>query len=248
VRLTILGCAGSFPGPDSAASCYLVEAAGVRVLLDLGSGALSAVQRHVDLDGLDAILISHLHPDRYLDLCGLYVARKYRPDGPAASVVVYGPADAADQVAAAYGVPADPGVRDQLDFRTYPDGAFHVGPLRVVATPVDHPVEAFGLRLEHAGRVLAYSGDTGPCDALVQLAKGADLFLCEASFHEGRDSATGMHLTGRQAAEYAGAAGAGLLVLTHIPAWNDPRRALIEARAAFDGRIELARPDESYDL
>ena len=97
MRLTIVGCAGSFPGPDSAASCYLVEAdddAGRRwrVLLDLGSGALGPLQRHLPLADLDAVLLSHLHPDHCADLCGLYVALRYNPAGrPERRLPVYGP-------------------------------------------------------------------------------------------------------------------------------------------------------------
>ncbi len=97
MRLTIVGCSGSFPGPDSPASCYLVEADDDsgrtwRVLLDLGNGSLGPLQRHVDLADLDALLISHLHPDHYMDACGLYVARRYHPAGAVGPALpVYGP-------------------------------------------------------------------------------------------------------------------------------------------------------------
>ena len=93
-----MGCAGSFPSPDSPASCYLVEADDGdgrtwRVVLDLGSGALGPLQRYTRLDALDAVVLSHLHPDHFVDVCGLYVARRYSPDGPVAGALpVYGPA------------------------------------------------------------------------------------------------------------------------------------------------------------
>jgi ribonuclease BN (tRNA processing enzyme) len=82
VRLTVIGCSGSFPGPDSPASCYLVESGGFRLLLDLGNGALGALQRHVGLYDIDAVCLSHLHADHCLDLCAYYVARTFHPDGP----------------------------------------------------------------------------------------------------------------------------------------------------------------------
>ncbi|MDP9418188.1 MAG: MBL fold metallo-hydrolase [Actinomycetota bacterium] len=250
MRLTVVGCAGSFPGPDSPASCYLLEAGGFHVLLDLGNGALGALQRYADIYAIDAVLLSHLHPDHCLDLCGYYVARTYRPEGPAPVLPVYGPAATAGRLADAYGGGREPGLTDRFEFRTLRDGTpYDVGPMRVIPRRVDHPGEAFGFRIEHDGAALAYSGDTGPCDALVELARDADLFACEAAFHEGRDDGvTGVHLTGRGAGEHAARARARRLVLTHLPSWNDPARALAEARSAYDGPIELARTGATYDV
>jgi ribonuclease BN (tRNA processing enzyme) len=113
---------------------------------------------------------------------------------------------------------------------------------------VVHPVEAFGLRVEHRGRVLAYSGDTDTCPALEELAKDADLLLAEASFQEDRDEIRGVHLTGRRAGEAAAAAGARRLVLTHIPIWTDGDVVLAEARGSYDGPVELARPGAVHEI
>src|SRR5487761_81872 len=99
VRLTVIGCSGSFPGPDSPASCYLVEADGFRLLLDLGNGALGALQRHAPLDGIDAVCLSHLHADHCLDLCSFWVARTYHPEGPRPRIPVYAPAGTAARMA-----------------------------------------------------------------------------------------------------------------------------------------------------
>jgi ribonuclease BN (tRNA processing enzyme) len=248
VKLTVVGCSGSFPGPESPASCYLVEADGFRLLLDLGSGALGALQRHIGVADVDAVALTHLHPDHCLDMCSYYVARRYHPGGPLPRIPVYGPSSTPARLARAYDVPAAPGMTGQFVFSRYPDGVFEVGPFRVSAVPVSHPVETYGLRVEHGGRVLAYSGDSAPCDGLVRVAKGADTFLCEASFHEGRDTVPDLHMNGRQAAEHATRAGAGRLLITHIPPWNDPRRTLAEASQAYDGPTDLARPDATYDI
>jgi ribonuclease BN (tRNA processing enzyme) len=246
MKLTVVGCSGSFPGPESPASCYLVEADGFRLLLDLGSGAVGALARYVSIYDIDAVLLSHLHPDHCMDLCGYYIARRYRPEGQSDRIPVYGPADTADRMATAYGLPLHPGMREQFDFKPLP-AEFGVGPFRVATQLMSHPIEAYGFRLEHAGKALAYSGDTAECPALITLAKDADLLLCEASFHVGRDEAPGVHLNGTQAAAHALAAGVDRLVLTHIPPWNDPARTLEEA-AAFRGPLELARQGASYTL
>jgi ribonuclease BN (tRNA processing enzyme) len=117
---------------------------------------------------------------------------------------------------------------------------------------MNHPVETFGFRLEHAGRSLAYSADTGQTDAVLRLARDADLLLCEASLVEpgpgGKDLPEGVHLTGRQAGQYATRAGAGQLVLTHLAPWNDPGRVVDEASQAFAGPMSLAASGVSMVL
>ncbi len=111
-----------------------------------------------------------------------------------------------------------------------------------------HPIAAYGLRVEADGRVIAYSGDTGPCQELVDLATGADLLLCESAFVEGGDNPVDLHLTGKQAGVAAAEAGVRRLVLTHIPPWHDPDVPLAEAREAFDGPLEVAVTGSTYDL
>ncbi|WP_166352870.1 MBL fold metallo-hydrolase [Phytoactinopolyspora limicola] len=251
MRLTVLGCSGSLPGPSSPASCYVVEAGGVRLVLDLGNGALGALQDHVGADGLgsiDAILISHLHPDHYIDLCGYYVALRYGPVHAGRRVPVWGPDHTAERLAIAFGENPDPGMSTEFDFRTYSDDAFHIGPLRVSTTRVRHPVDAYAIRIEHEGRSLVYSGDTGPAQALIDLARDADLLLCEASFRDGGDHPPDLHLTGVEAGQHARAAGARRLVVTHVPPWGDPDEAAAEARTAFDGPVEAAHAGAVWEL
>ena len=239
MRLTVIGCAGSFPGPDSPASCYLIEHDGFRLVLDLGNGALGALQQHIQLGDIDAIVLSHLHADHCLDLCGLYVAQRYHPDGPRPRIPVWGPHGTAARMARAYDLPDDPGMTGQFDFHDLVTGEHRIGPFTVTAARVNHPVEAYGLRVSADGRTLAYSGDTGESPALVQLAREADVAVFEASCLDAQP-APDVHLTARQAAEHAQAAGARVLVLTHLVAWNAPRQTLAEARPAFDGELMLA--------
>jgi ribonuclease BN (tRNA processing enzyme) len=255
VRLTVIGCSGSYPGPDSPASCYLLEAdfddgSGSRtwrVLMDLGSGALGALQQYVDPLSIDAVLLSHLHADHCLDLCGYYVMRKYHPDGPQPRLPVWGPSDTADRMARAYDLPADPGMTEEFDFRTYED-VVEIGPFAVAAVPVLHPVEAYGLRVTVGDGSFAYTGDTGPCEALDRLAGGADLLLAEASFRSGDDNPPEIHLTGTDGGELATRAGVGRLVITHIPPWFDKQAVLDEARAVWDGPVDLASPGSTYEV
>jgi ribonuclease BN (tRNA processing enzyme) len=240
VRLIVVGCSGSLPGPDSPASSYLVEAEGTRLLLDLGNGALGVLQRHADIADIDAVLLSHLHPDHCLDLCSLYVARRYGPDAGGPPIPVWGPAGTAERMATAYGLSPESRMAEAFDFRTYPDDSFDVGPFEVRAARVVHPVPAFAVRLDHDGRSIAYSGDTAATPALVDLASGADVFVCEAAFRDGEDHPPGMHLTGREAGQHAMAAGVGHLVVTHIPPWGHRAAAVAGAEAVFGGPVTAA--------
>lgn len=239
MQATVVGWAGSFPGPDSPASCYLVEAEGFRLVLDLGSGALGALQHYTDLSEVDAVCLSHLHADHCIDMTGYSVFQNYHPDGPRPTLPVYAPAGAAGRLGQALGSDSR-GLGEAFDFRVLVPGVMDIGPLRVTTGRMAHPVETFGFRLEHAGRVLAYSADTGPCDELVTLARGADVLLAEASYLDGPELPPGLHLTARQAAEHAARAAAAELVLTHLVAWNDPAVSEAQAAAAYDGPLRLA--------
>lgn len=258
----MLGCSGSGPGPASPAAGYLVRAGGAAVTLDMGNGTFGALQRHLDPFQLDAALFSHLHPDHCADFSSLVVSRKYHPSPPydvtERRLAVHAPAEAPDRFAAAYAATAaeraTTDLSDAFDFVALADGATAtVAGIAVEARAVDHLVETYALRLEHGGHSLVYSGDTGPCAALVELARGADVLLCEATWpHTGiwgdGEPPPGVHLSGRQAGEHATAAGVGRLVLTHVASWYDREAIFAEARAAFDGPVELAEADASYLL
>ena len=257
MHLTVVGCSGSTSGPDSPASCYLVQAPHdgrtFSLVLDLGPGSFGALQRYVDPSTVDAYALSHLHPDHCLDLCGAYVEGRYsahREIGPP----VHAPEDAAARILRAYDVPSrDGGGREPgtsidawFDFRAW-EPEQQIGPFRVATAPVDHPVEAYAIRLTESvpgGGSLVYSGDTGPCEALVGLARGeegngVDLLLVESAFLEGSDK-TGVHLTGPEAAAAGEQAGVRQVLLTHIPPWHDREEVLTEATPHFSGPISLA--------
>ena len=157
MRLTVVGCSGSIPSPYSAASCYLLEADGFRLVVDMGSGALGALQRYVRLAEVDAVALSHLHADHFIDMCSFWVARTYWPQG-VLRVPVYGPTDTATRIARAND---DPDVTGTFDFVRLIPGGHQIGPFTVTVGHVAHPVETFAFRFEHGGQVLTYSGDTG---------------------------------------------------------------------------------------
>jgi ribonuclease BN (tRNA processing enzyme) len=248
MKLTVVGCSGSFPSADSACSSYLVEADGFRLLIDFGSGSLSALQRYAGIGAVDAILLTHLHCDHMLDACTYVVVRRYAPGGPLPPLPVYAPMGAAERISAAYSAENEP-VDDVYTFYALQPGTFPIGPFTVTADRVNHPIETYGVRVEHNGGVLAYSSDTAPCDSLLRLAQGADLFLCEASYLDGVDNPPDLHLTGGEAGEAATKADVGKLLLTHlVPAWGSEASTVEAATAAYAGPVEVVRPGARYDL
>lgn len=264
MKLTILGASGSFAGPDNPASGYLLthtDADGRtwNVMLDCGNGSIGNLQKVLPICELDAVLVSHLHGDHFLDICGLEVYRSYHPEKPAQPLLdVWTPPGGADRCAEVTGNPngIPAGVdRSPFTFHDWQSGvAVQIGPFTVTPFDANHSMPAHVLRVEARGddgavQVLTYSGDTDSCAGLVAAARDADLFLCEAAYVEGRDDhIRDLHLTGRRAGEAATAAGAGRLVLTHIPAWTDPRVPCDEAAAVFDGPLELAVPLAEFVL
>ena len=243
MQLTVIGCSGSFPGPDSPASCYLLEAEEFRLVMDLGNGALGVLQQYAGLFEVDAVCVSHLHADHCVDLGGYWVARQYPPGGPRPPIPVYGPAGTVERVAGVLlgsGETGAASVRERFDVRELTVGTREIGPFRITTERMNHPVETFGFRVEHAGWKLAYSADTGETDALVRLAEGVDVLLSEASFQDNEGNPPNLHLTARQAGEHATRAGAGRLVLTHLVPWYDREQSLAEAAASYCGPLSAA--------
>ncbi|HEY0188445.1 MAG TPA: MBL fold metallo-hydrolase [Cellulomonas sp.] len=261
MRLVVVGSAGSFPGPDSAASCYLVQAEGPdgaggtrtwNVLLDLGNGALGPLQRHLPPAALDAVAISHLHADHVADVVVLGVMLRYCPQGPRPEpLALHGPEGTRARLGQLAGHDPATSTDDHLAIGTWRAGVpVRVGPLTIEPVPVEHPVPAFGFRITGPAEddpartaTLAYTGDTDECAGLDALARGADVLLAEAAYLETTVGAPrGVHLTGRRAGAAAARGGVGRLLLTHLVAWNDAAESLAEARAEYDGPVELARP------
>ena len=246
MRLTVVGCSGSGPGPDSPASCYLVEHEGFRLLLDLGSGAFGTLQKVVSPDDVDAVLLSHLHADHCLDVAPFVVWRRYSGLTARGPVPLYAPVGADRRLRLAYDLSAG-AIDDVFEMLDIGPGSWDLGPFQVQTARTAHPVECYAFRLTAGGRSLVYTGDTGSCPAVVELARGADLLLAEAAHPDVPGLPADLHLTGREAGEHARDAGVGRLLLTHVPSWVDPQVQLADAGAVFPA-TELVGPLAVYEV
>ncbi len=237
LSVTVLGCSGSYPGRGSACSGYLVDDGTTRIWLDAGSGTLANLQHHLALDQVDAIFISHEHPDHWSDLEGWNIVLRYFLDRSA--FPVYAPSGLKDQTYD--GMP-------NVAWAEVADGdRVRIGTIEGTFSQTDHGRETLAVRVDAGGRSLGYSADTGPGWSLEALGAGLDLALCEATVPTDQEG-TMQHLSARQAGEQAKAAGVARLVLTHLWPTLDADRAREEGAAAFGGPVEVAAVGARYDV
>jgi ribonuclease BN (tRNA processing enzyme) len=242
LRLTVLGNSGSYAGPGGACSGYLVQAGHTTVWLDAGSGTLANLQRHVGLDQVDAIVLSHSHPDHWSDVEGFYVACRYVLGRQ--GVPVYAPRGLQRLLR----IGEDDG--QTLWWSTVAGGSeIDIGPMHLSFSRTEHPVETLAVRVDCDGRTFGYSADSGPGWSLEDLGPGLDLALCEATFLRDREGEGGMlHMSARQAGMSAREAGVERLVITHLWPTVEPSAAMEEASAAFGRPVELAMVGEIYQI
>jgi ribonuclease BN (tRNA processing enzyme) len=249
VELTVLGSAGSHPGVGRVCSGYLVRHGPTAVLLDAGNGATANLQRYLPIADLDAIAISHRHVDHCIDLIGAFYALRFDPAFDR-RVPLYAPPEVADTLTTLMSADSAMGFDEVFDHHLVGHGdTVEVGGLTLSFATANHPPPSVSMRLEAAGRTLVYSGDTGGGPELEAIAAGADLLLCEATWHgDLADHPPDLHLTGAAAAEVARTAGVGRLVLTHVAGGSDRARVLAEAAAVYDGPVSLAEDLTTYLL
>ncbi len=240
--LTVLGTSGSYPGPRSACSGYLLRYQGFNLWLDAGPGTMANLQTHIGLGDVDAVVLSHQHPDHWSDLEGFFVACRYVETR--SHVPVYAPA----------------GLRQLMRGGPDPDStlAWHdvtggttreVGPFRLTFARTDHPPETLALRADADGwpKAFAYSADTGPGWSLDSLGTGIGLAISEATFLQDREG-TSPHLSARQAGQGARQAQVERLLISHIWPIVDPKQSADEASEAFGAPVEAARMNATYSL
>jgi ribonuclease BN (tRNA processing enzyme) len=239
MRLTVLGGRGAWPDAGQACSGYLVEHDGFRLLLDPGYAVLPRLLELVDADQLDAVFVSHRHPDHCADLNPLLRARTLRDDIPPAPLPVYALPGAVDAVLAL----DRPGMFDEthLPREFTVDSLFTIGPFRARARLLSHWVPNAGLRLSAGGATLAYTGDTGPVPGVVDLARDADLLLADASYPDQVPEDVRPYLgSARDAGRQAREAGVPHLLLTHLMPGTDNAEARASAAGGYDGQIAVA--------
>lgn len=244
MRLSVLGSSGTYPVPGRPGSGYLIEHEGTRVWCDAGPGTLVALP--IDVTDLDAVFVSHRHPDHCLDAIVASHVLAFGPR-PRFGLPLYGPESALE---ALMGFVDGGRIKEVYDLYPLDEGdRIEIGSLRLEVATSDHSVPTLASRWETEHRTVCYSADTGPNGEWMRLAEEADLFLCEATYQgePGREEYP-QHLTATEAGSIARAAGARSLMLTHIPPHRDPARSVLEAEETFGRAVSLAVPGASTTL
>lgn len=246
MQLVVLGSAGTYPAAGLPASGYLVTEGETRVLLDAGPGTFGSLAARIDPGSLDAIVLSHIHPDHCSDLYAVFHYLAYGPGGRI-PIPVFAPAGAAGALS---GLVGDDGpFFSVFDFRTVESETVVVGEVSLRFAPTEHSVPAVAVRVESKDRVLVYSGDTGRGGGVPGLLGFADVFLCDATFQGDRDpEGFQLHLTASEAARLAVGSGVGRLILTHLPPSLDPVVSQREAAEHFPRPVLVATPNMELDI
>lgn len=264
MRLTVLGKSPAWQDVDGACSGYLLQEQETTVLLDCGNGVFGKLRKFVDYVDVDAVVVSHMHADHFIDLVPYSYALIHAPrqqpvpvppwpgtDSPARPRLVVPPGGRATlrQVVGAWG--NEDLVEQAFDLEEYAlESVIEVGPLRFGFAVMPHFIDAHAVSVTSAngGGRLAFSADSRPAPQLVDFARGADLFLVEATLPRPERTGVRGHLTAEEAGEHGRQAGVGRVVLTHISDELDQEQAGQRAAEAFGGPVEVAREGAIYEI
>lgn len=246
--LTVLGCWAPYPQPSGACSGYLLQEDGRSLLIDTGNGVLSRLLQHMEVKDLDAVILSHLHPDHLMDIYSLRHAveaanREGRMNRRIPLYLPYGPAEDFNRIMG-FNKVFELQLIDELPA---PKGVTVAG-FQVTFVPSKHNLPAYSIAVTGSKRFV-FSGDTAYNEELIKLAGGADLFLCEASgLDKDAEYLKDNHLTARQAGELARAAGVKRLMITHFYPEYALSQLQAQAEQGFGQRVELAREGATVTL
>jgi len=251
IRMRVVGSSPSVQRPGRACSSYLLRSRDAAVLLDIGSGALGNLHLAIDYPQLDAVIVSHMHADHFLDVIPLRYGLKYGPllrDGRMPLWLPPGGSNILRTIAKAF---TNEGPNDFLDevfeVQEYdPSLPLEINDMRLTFRQTRHYIETFAIRAERGNASIVYSSDTAPCDAVEELAHDCSLFVCEATIGLGTEQGVRGHLTAEEAGQIAARAGAHRLILTHYGSTYAADELEEAAQIAFKGRISIA--DDNVEL
>lgn len=243
IKITTIGWWGAYPSANEATSGYLLQSGNCNILLDCGSGVLALLQNYIDLEHLDAVVLSHYHWDHVADIgCLQYACRVLMDLGQRKKPLdIYGHSEDAHF--------------SRLTYLSYSKAhgfdttsKVKLGDLQFTFSRNVHPDPCFSMRIEKKEKVLVYIADTEWTADLVKIAQDADLLLCESSLYDEYMGRIPGHLTSGEAGTIAAAAGVKHLVLNHLPHFGDHRLLLEQAGKNFSGPVELAQTGKAWEL
>jgi ribonuclease BN (tRNA processing enzyme) len=244
MKLTIIGFWGGYPKQNGASSGYLLEHDGFKLLIDCGSGVLAKMQNIIEPEELDAVLISHYHPDHIADIGVLQHAR-----------LIQGFLGKAFPELPIYGHSFDQTEYAKLTYKEITKGIAYsdeevltVGPFQVSFIKTEHPVPCYAMRITANGKSIVYTADSSFKEEFIEFSKGADLLLCECNFYQHQNGKSAGHMNSTDAGTFAERAGVKQLILTHLPHYGDLSKLISEASTKYTGIIKLADEFQTISL
>jgi ribonuclease BN (tRNA processing enzyme) len=244
MKLTVIGCWGGYPKRNEASSGYLLEHEGFNLLIDCGSGVLSKLQNFIQPEQIDAVVLSHYHPDHNADIGVLYHAR-----------LIQGFLGTKPPELPIYGHNLDQKEFAKLTYKKttrgvayHPEQILEAGPFKISFLRTVHPVPCFAMRIEAGGKVLVYTADTSYKEEFIPFAENADLLLCECNFYGNQNGKGAGHMNSFDAGSLAAAAQVKQLVLTHLPHYGRLHQLAEEAAEKYSGEVRLAEEGLSIPL
>lgn len=236
MKFTVIGCWGGYPAPGEATSAYLIEKDGFNLLIDFGSGALSAVQRYKNIMDIDAVILSHYHEDHVADIGVLqyaWLTQSYLREMNE-SLPLYG--HHGDEVG------FSKLTHDFTEGIAYnPEDVLHIGPLTIEFLKTNHPVDCYGMRISDGSKTIVYTADTGYQNEWIDFSRNADLLITDCNFYAHQDGGQAGHMTSEEGGHIAEMAQVKELILSHLPQYGNHEELIEEAGHYFKGKIQLAK-------
>lgn len=235
MKLTVIGYWGGYPAADGATSSYLLEKDNFSLLIDVGSGSLSTLQKYKAVSELDAVIVSHYHHDHIADIGVLQYAR-----------LVQNNVTGGEKVLPIYGH-----LEDEHGFASLshdyskgiaydPKQSLEVGPFTITFLKTKHPVPCYAMRVTDGENTLVYTADSSYTSDLIPFAKDADLLIADCNYYAGLDGSKAGHMTSVEGAGIASDANVKALLLSHLPQFGDTNQLVEEAKQVYKGEINLA--------
>lgn len=246
VRITVLGSSGTYPAADNPASSFLITTDAHSIWCDAGPGSFAALARLMDPADLDAIVLSHRHPDHCLDVLAAYHALAYRPV-PVGGIPLLAGTSVFDRLFAFLDAGGDHRIHSTFDIVVMEEGErYEIGDITVTPVEMSHTAPTFGTSYRAGGRGLFYTADTGR-GPWMDAVGPVDLLICEATLRSGSEDGVG-HMSASEAGRIAREIEAARLLLTHIPPHLDPKVSVREAERTFGGPVAWAEPGATHEV
>ena len=235
MKVTVVGCFGGYPEKGGATSCYLFEENDYKLVIDIGSGALSLLPNFTQLQEINSVIISHYHHDHIADLGVLQYFKLINQGSNGSLLPIYGHSIDQDGFSKLSHTNATEGIAYD------PSQKLSIGPFKITFLKTNHPVDCFAMRIETTTATVVYTADSSYKEEFIPFSQDADLLICDCNFYEQQDGTKAGHMTSKEVATIASNANVKELLLSHLPHFGTIDQLVLEAKKYYNGPVQLAK-------